>query len=82
MLNGCKTTRIFCRLGCPPGRRVLIRNHVVFRVPAEAKQLGYRPCLVCEPENGRPGPWLPIGVRRSGNGIRVKVETGRKIGYP
>ena len=35
-LNGCRTTRIYCRENCPPGRRTLRRNRVTFQSEAEA----------------------------------------------
>ncbi len=50
MLQGCKTTRIYCRLDCPPGRLMKPVNRVFFASYAEASSSGYRPCKVCRPE--------------------------------
>ena len=57
MFNACKTTRIFCRPNCPPGRRTKQENRLVFSSSNEAIGMGYRPCLVCLPLDGTPGPW-------------------------
>jgi methylphosphotriester-DNA--protein-cysteine methyltransferase len=50
MINGCKTTKIYCRPDCPPGRRTKPENRVMFGSPAEARELGYRACKVCRPD--------------------------------
>jgi len=49
-LSGCRTTRIYCRSGCPPGRRTLPKNRVYFASREEARAAGYRPCKVCRPD--------------------------------
>ena len=61
-LNGCRTTRIYCRENCPPGRRTLQRNRVTFQSEAEAIASGYRACKVCKPDQGS-GPWQPKAVK-------------------
>ena len=58
MLNGCTTTRIFCRPNCPPGRRTRPDHRVAFTDEREAAEAGYRPCRVCTPLDGPPGPWV------------------------
>ncbi|MBL76073.1 MAG: hypothetical protein CL763_04030 [Chloroflexi bacterium] len=58
-LNGCTTTKIFCRPNCPPGRRTKPQNRVSFSSSTEALAIGYRPCKVCSPLAGEPGPWQP-----------------------
>jgi methylphosphotriester-DNA--protein-cysteine methyltransferase len=58
MLNGCRTTRIYCLPGCPPGRRTLPRNRVGFASEVEAQAAGYRACRVCRPDLYS-GPWRP-----------------------
>ncbi|MCH7621282.1 MAG: hypothetical protein IH870_05230 [Chloroflexi bacterium] len=58
-LNGCTTTRIFCRPNCPPGRRTKPEHRVVFKNAETAIAATYRPCLVCQPLLGPPGPWRP-----------------------
>ena len=49
-INGCRTTKIYCRPGCPPGRRTKPENRVYFNSREEARQKGYRPCKVCKPD--------------------------------
>jgi len=50
MINGCKTTKIYCRPDCPPGRRTKPENRVRFESPEEARSAGYRACKVCKPD--------------------------------
>ena len=57
MFNACRTTRIFCRPNCPPGRRTKPENRLVFPSANAAIERGYRPCRVCAPMDGEPGPW-------------------------
>jgi AraC family transcriptional regulator of adaptative response/methylated-DNA-[protein]-cysteine methyltransferase len=64
MLNGCTTTKIFCRPNCPPGRRTKPEHQVEFASVDAAYAAGYRPCLVCKPLDGPPGPW--VAKRRAG----------------
>ena len=63
-LNGCTTTRIFCRPNCPPGRRTRPDHRVTFADEREAAAAGYRPCRVCSPLDGPPGPWVSNRERR------------------
>ncbi|MBW2285109.1 MAG: hypothetical protein JRF65_10970, partial [Deltaproteobacteria bacterium] len=49
-ISGCRTTKIYCRPGCPPGRRTKPENRVYFSSEAEAKAMGYRACKVCRPD--------------------------------
>lgn len=51
MLEGCKTTRIYCRQGCPAGRRMKPENRVTFALAEEARAAGYRACKVCRPDD-------------------------------
>jgi methylphosphotriester-DNA--protein-cysteine methyltransferase len=62
VLNGCKTTGIYCRENCPPGRRTLPRNRVTFASRAEAIAAGFRACKVCRPDD-LTGPWAPKAKR-------------------
>jgi methylphosphotriester-DNA--protein-cysteine methyltransferase len=39
MINGCRTTRIYCRENCPPGRRTLPANRVRFASDATSSRL-------------------------------------------
>lgn len=50
-----KSTRIYCRPGCP-SRRPTRRNVSFFATAAAAEQAGFRPCKRCEPN--RPTPRL------------------------
>jgi AraC family transcriptional regulator of adaptative response/methylated-DNA-[protein]-cysteine methyltransferase len=50
-----KTTRIYCRPGCP-SRRPARRNVAFFATPAAAEQAGYRACKRCEPDRATPKP--------------------------
>ena len=57
------STGIFCRPNCPPGRRTRPDHRVHFANPASTYTAGYRPCLVCKPLEGPPGPWQPKPAR-------------------
>jgi methylated-DNA-[protein]-cysteine S-methyltransferase len=50
VISGCRTTKIYCRPDCPPGRRTKPENKVYFGSRNEARVLGYRACKVCEPD--------------------------------
>lgn len=50
MLEGCKTTRIYCRPGCRAGKRMKPENRVTFATAAEARVAGYRACKLCKPD--------------------------------
>jgi O-6-methylguanine DNA methyltransferase len=49
VLEGCTSTHIVCRLGCPHLRRAKPANRVVFASVEDARSVGYRPCRVCRP---------------------------------
>ena len=42
MLNGCRSTKIYCRLNCPPGRRTKPANRVEFASEVEAQAAGFQ----------------------------------------
>ena len=48
-IEGCRTTRIYCRTGCPAGKRMKPENRVEFGSREEARMKGYRPCKLCKP---------------------------------
>jgi O-6-methylguanine DNA methyltransferase len=48
-LEGCTTTHVVCRVGCPHGRRMRPENRVVFASVGDARAVGYRPCRSCRP---------------------------------
>jgi len=52
-ISGCRTTKIYCRPGCPPGRRTKPENRIYFKSRAEARARGYRACKVCRPDELR-----------------------------
>lgn len=45
--GGNKKLKIFGRLKCTSGKRMLIENRVFFTSIQEAKHFGYRPCGHC-----------------------------------
>lgn len=49
-LNGCRTTRIYCRPDCPAGKRTKAENRIHFRSRKEAREQGYRACKICKPD--------------------------------
>lgn len=49
VLEGCATTGILCRVGCPDAQRMRDDSRVVFASVADARSVGYRPCRVCRP---------------------------------
>jgi len=49
VLEGCSTTGIVCRVGCPDAMRMREDSRVVFASVADARSVGYRPCKVCRP---------------------------------
>lgn len=50
VIHGCRTTKIYCRPDCPPGRRTKAENRVYFQSVEEARANGYRACKVCRPD--------------------------------
>ena len=50
VIHGCRTTKIYCRQGCPPGQRTKAKNRVYFQSVEEARASGYRACKVCRPD--------------------------------
>lgn len=51
VINGCRTTKIYCRPTCSAGKRTKPENRVYFKSPTEAMTMGYRACKVCRPDN-------------------------------
>lgn len=49
VLEGCTSTHIVCRVGCPQLARAKAENRVVFATVEDARSVGYRPCQVCRP---------------------------------
>jgi AraC family transcriptional regulator, regulatory protein of adaptative response / methylated-DNA-[protein]-cysteine methyltransferase len=79
---GCRTTRIYCRPLCRPGRAPRRENCVPFPSAAAAREAGYRPCKQCRPdEDGGRGPSETIryGVGPSPLGMAFVATTPRGI---
>ncbi|MGH2461215.1 MAG: methylated-DNA--[protein]-cysteine S-methyltransferase [Chloroflexota bacterium] len=53
-INGCRTTRIYCRPDCPAGRRTKPENRVHFQSREDAIAQGYRACKICKPDGPHP----------------------------
>ena len=68
LINACKTTNIYCRPDCPPGRRTKPENRVQFDSFEAAVVSGSQACKICRPEVGAYGPWV------------AKAAPGREIG--
>ena len=51
LLEGCSTTRILCRVGCPAARRARADHRIVFASVSDARSVGYRPCRTCRPRD-------------------------------
>jgi O-6-methylguanine DNA methyltransferase len=49
VLVGCTSTRIVCRRGCAHEQRQGEDRRVAFASVADARSVGYRPCLACRP---------------------------------
>ncbi len=73
-LEGCRSTRIVCRVGCAPGRRMRPENRVIFASLGEARRLGYRPCRVCRPAAA--GISQPGGSARPACARRATASAG------
>ncbi len=57
-INGCKTTKIYCRPNCPPGRRTKPENRVYFESFEAARDAEFRSCKVCKPGDGEYAAWV------------------------
>jgi len=49
-VEGCRTTRIYCRPDCPAGKHAKPENLVYFKSREEARAHGYRACKICKPD--------------------------------
>ena len=82
IINACKTTMIFCRPNCPPGRRTKPENRVDFESFQAAKDAGFRACEVCKPEAGEYGAWVAksavaaTSIRATNSFLRRSEERG------
>jgi O-6-methylguanine DNA methyltransferase len=55
-LGGCRSTKIYCRPGCPAGKQMKPENRVRFASREEALAQGYRACKICKPDALIPAP--------------------------
>jgi O-6-methylguanine DNA methyltransferase len=67
---GVRTTRIYCRTVCRPGRAPRPENCVPFLNAAAAREAGYRACKQCRPDDAEPparlrnpAPARPVTIR-------------------
>jgi len=84
-VEGCRTTRIYCRPDCPAGKHAKPENLVYFQSREEARAHGYRACKICKPDEHPVEPIIfflthyksPLGIYvilSSKQGI-VSIET-------
>jgi len=59
---GVRTTRIYCRPLCRPGRAPKPENCVAFADAKAARAAGYRPCKQCRPDDPEPPARLRTAV--------------------
>ncbi|MBM3946809.1 MAG: hypothetical protein FJ315_05345 [SAR202 cluster bacterium] len=64
LVNACRTTRIYCRPNCPPGRRTKPENRAHFASREAARRAGYRACKVCKPDEREYGEWTDARRRK------------------
>ena len=88
-VEGCRTTRIYCRPDCPAGKHAKPENLVYFQSREEARAHGYRACKVCKPDGHPVEPEIffltryksPLGtyvILSSKQGI-VSIETEEDV---
>lgn len=79
-IQGCRTTKIYCRTGCPAGKHMNPKNRVFFRSREEARAHGYRACKVCKPDALPVEPEIFCLTRyRSPLGIYIILSSKRGI---
>ncbi|WP_409200439.1 DNA-3-methyladenine glycosylase 2 family protein [Methanobrevibacter sp. DSM 116169] len=69
---GIKTTGIYCRSICR-AKLPKIENCTFYKTAAEAEKDGYRPCLLCKPENA-PGILIRNSLENLANEARNLIE--------
>lgn len=88
-VEGCCTTRIYCRPDCPAGKYTKPENLVYFQSREGARVHGYRACKVCKPDRHHVEPKIffftryksPLGayvILSSKQGI-VSIETEEDV---
>ena len=76
VIHGCRTTKIYCRPDCPPGRRTKPENRVYFQSVEEARANGYRACKVCRPDEEPETLFLTRYSSPLGTYILISSQTG------
>ncbi len=76
VIHGCRTTKIYCRPDCPPGRRTKPENRVYFQSVEEARTNGYRACKVCRPDEEPETLFLTRYSSPLGTYILISSQTG------
>src|SRR5437763_15593721 len=66
---GVRTTRIYCRPVCRPGRAPKPENCVPFPDAVSARAAGYRACKQCRPDELAPNPPRSSPAIRYGMGV-------------
>lgn len=70
---GVKTTKIYCRSGCP-ARLPKRENITFFALPAAAEQAGFRPCKRCHPQGVAPQDEQVCRVQKICTYIQTHLE--------
>ena len=79
-IQGCRTTRIYCRPDCPAGKRMKAENRVGFSSREEARTNGYRACKVCKPDGPEAGPeTFFLRPYHSPLGLYILVSSARGV---
>lgn len=79
-LQGCLTTRIYCLVDCPAGKRMKPENRVYFSSQKEARARGYRACKVCKPDGPNVEPEIFfVSSYKSPLGTYTLVSSSRGV---
>ena len=79
-VEGCRTTRIYCRPDCPAGKHAKPENLVYFQSREEARAHGYRACKICKPDEHPVEPIIFFLTRyKSPLGIYVILSSKQGI---
>jgi AraC family transcriptional regulator of adaptative response/methylated-DNA-[protein]-cysteine methyltransferase len=76
---GVRTTRIYCRPICRPGRAPRPENCIPFLSAEVAEAAGFRPCKQCRPDVVREVPTIRYGVGLTPLGYAFAATTDRGI---
>jgi AraC family transcriptional regulator, regulatory protein of adaptative response / methylated-DNA-[protein]-cysteine methyltransferase len=76
---GVRTTRIYCRPVCRPGRAPRRENCVPFLSASVARAAGFRPCKQCRPDAERAALTIRYGMGETPLGFAFVATTDRGI---